>query len=152
MNLNAYSKKVYNYLEENDFDLIENLKLHKSDFGANHLIVELNSINKNSAHHLFLSTEDNRITVGFHNFHCHFYEDNNEDSIIKALDIFHKIKNEEYLIVNSGILPRIQIENLKNGKLVDGVDRSILNFYVTSWSGKYDSKFENKNFLNTHSS
>jgi hypothetical protein len=147
MDLNKYSERIYNYLQLNNFDLIENIKTEKSDFCGNHIRVELKPINENSINPLFLSTEDNLLTVGFHNFHSHFYEDNDID---KAIETFYKIKNEEYLVVNLGLLKRVDVENLKNGKLVDGIIRSTINFYVTSWSGKYDSKFENKNYLNPY--
>lgn len=144
--LNEYSEEILNYIQNEHPELINHVETFKSDFGGNDFIIKLECNNTNSISPLFFSTEDNQLTIGFHNFHCHIQKEN----IKEAIELFYGIKKEKYLVVNYGLLERENVEKLKKGEIVDGVSRNTIDFYITSWSGKYDDKFENKNFLNPY--
>ncbi|WP_147239417.1 hypothetical protein [Tenacibaculum sp. E3R01] len=149
--LNDYSAKVFDYLKKNHPELLEFSKIYKSDFGKNYLSIEIETPNKESASNLILDTEDDQITIGFHCFHSHFDNFNEldfENEIKSATNIFNKILNEELLIVSGELMTVTEVDNLEKGELVGKTNREKINYYVVSWSGKYDKEFENLNFIN----
>src|SRR5690606_3773234 len=103
--------------------LLENISLQPSDFGKNHIFIELITKNENSSSNLFLSSEDNQLTVGFDSYHCHFdsfREQDFEEEIKIALEYFYKILNEELFVVSAGggtttLLTNDEINFIENG-------------------------------------
>lgn len=144
--LNEFSKNILSYIRKEHPELISYINTFKSDFEENDFIIELQSNNKNLTAPLSFSTEDYQLTIGFHNFHCHFPK----EYIKEAMELFYGIKNEKYLVVNYGLLEKEKVEQLKKGKIVDNVPMNTFDFYITSWSGRYDDKFENKNLLSPY--
>lgn len=151
--LNDYSNKVYDYLKKNNRELIENISLQPSDFGKNYIIIKLKSKNGNIDSNLFLSSEDDQLTVGFHRYHCHFdnfLEQDFEKEIKNALEYFYKILNEELLVISADgkvtdLLTNEEIEIIENGQILEGFNYDCITYYVTSWSGNYDRIFKNPN-------
>lgn len=150
--LNEYSKKVYYYLKKESNILIEKISLHPSDFGKNYLLIELDPKSKNTSSPLFFSSEDNMLTVGFCNYHCHFDKFSGQifDEEIKiALEYFDKILHERLLVVSAGgittLLTKEEIAILENGKVLDYFNYDCKNFYINSWSGKFDKIIKNPN-------
>jgi len=151
--LNDYSLKVYEYVKKNHNKLIKNIKLHKSDFGKNHICIELITKNENSASNLIFSSEDNQLTLGFDCFHSHydsFSEQNLEDEIKVALENFYKILNEELFVVSAGggastLLTKEEINIIESGKILERFNYDCITYYVTSWSGTHDRIFKNPN-------
>jgi len=151
--LNDYSNKVYEYLKKNNSKLLENISLQPSDFGKNHIFIELITKNENSSSNLFLSSEDNQLTVGFDSYHCHFdsfREQDFEEEIKIALEYFYKILNEELFVVSAGggtttLLTNDEINFIENGHRLEKFDYDCITYYVTSWSGNYDRIFKNPN-------
>lgn len=151
--LNNYSYKVYKYLKKNNRKLLENLSLQASDFGKNHIFIELITENENSTSNLFLSSENNRLTVGFGNYHCHFDQFSGQDfekEMKIALEYFYKILNEELFVVCAGggastLLTNEEINFIESGHKLEKFDYDCINYYVTSWSGNQDRIFKNPN-------
>jgi hypothetical protein len=151
--LNDYSVKVYKYLKKNHTKLIENSKLQKSDFGKNHIYIELITKNENSASNLIFSSENNELTVGFDCFNSHydsFSEQNFENEIKIALENFYKILNEELFVVCAGggastLLTKEEINTIESGKILEIFNYDCITYYVTSWSGNNDRIFRNSN-------
>lgn len=151
--LNDYSNKVYEYLKKNNTQLLENILLQPSDFGKNHIYVELITKNKNSASNLFLSSEDNRLTVGFDSYHCHFdtfAKQSFEEEIKTAVEYFYKILNEELFVFSAGggattLLSNEEINIIERGQTLEKFNYDCITYYVISWSGNYDRIFKNPN-------
>lgn len=151
--LNDYSNKVYEYLKKNNSKLFENISLQPSDFGKNHIVIELITKNQNSASKLILSSEDNELTVGFDIYHWHFdkfREQDFEDEIEIALEYFYKILNEELFVVCAGggastLLTKEEISIIESGQILEKFNYDCITYYVTSWSGNHDRIFENPN-------
>lgn len=151
--LNDYSNKVYDYLKKNNSELLENISLQPSDFEKNHIVIELKSQNVNSVCNLFLSSEDDQLTVGFDSYHCHF--DNFREHVFEkeikiALQFFYKIVNEELLVVSAGggatgLLTNEEIKIIESGQILEKFNYDCITYYVTSWSGNYDRIFKNPN-------
>ena len=151
--LNDYSNKVYEYLKKNNSKLLENISLKPSDFGRNHIFIELITKNENSASNLILSSEDNELTVGFDIYHCHFdkfREQDFEEEMKIALEYFYKILNEELFVVCAGggastLLTKEEISIIESGQILEKFNYDCITYYVTSWSGKFDKIFKNPN-------
>jgi hypothetical protein len=151
--LNDYSIKVYNYLKKYHKKLVENITLQKSDFGKNHIFIELITKNENSASNLTFSSENNELTVGFDCFHTHFDSFNEQDfekKIKIALESFYKILNEELFVVCAGggastLLTREEINIIESGQILERFNYDCITYYVTSWSGNFDKIFKNPN-------
>ena len=148
--LNDYSKKVYNYLKANHNALLDNISLHSSDFGKNYLLIEIKAHNKNLNSDLFLSSEDNMLTVGFHNYHCHFDKFREQDfnvEIKTALKYFYKILNDELMVVSAGgttdLLTNEELKVLESGQKLEKLDSDCISYYINSWSGSYDRILKN---------
>ncbi|BAO54071.1 hypothetical protein [Nonlabens marinus] len=149
--LNEYSNKVYAYLIKKHSNLVENISIHPSDFGKNHLRLEIKSINENSTHNLFLSSEDNEFTIGFDIYHDHFdsFSSQDFDSEIKvAMDYFNKILSDVLLVICAGgsastLLTNEGIKVLESGQILDSFNYDCITYYVVSWSGHHDRTFEN---------
>ncbi|MFV8379871.1 hypothetical protein [Flavobacterium sp. LB3R33] len=150
--LNEYSTKVYEYLLNNNKELIEYITLFPSDFGKKYINIKLESPNKEQQ--LFLLTEHEELTVGFSDFHCHFDSFANLDfevEIKNAIDCFYKILNEDLLVFCAGgaatmLLSKKEIEKLESGQKIENFKYDhCITFYVSSWSGKYDRVFKNPN-------
>lgn len=151
--LNEYSKRVYEYFKKNTCDLLERITIAPSDFDRNYIEIELVTKNKNSASNLYFSSEHNQLTVGFDNYHCHFdnfSEMDFEQEIKKAIECFYQILNEEFLVVSAGggattLLTHDEVHKLENGHKLERFDYDCINYYVISWSGKFDKIFKNRN-------
>ena len=151
--LNDYSIKVYKYLKKHHKKLLKNISLQPSDFGKNHIFIELITKNENSASNLTFSSEDNELTVGFDCFHSHydsFSEQNFEYEIKIALENFYKILNEELFVVCAGggastLLTKEEINIIESGKILERFNYDCITYYVTSWSGNHDRIFKNPN-------
>ena len=148
--LNDYSKKVYNYLKANHYALLDNISLHSSDFGKNYLLVQIRAHNKNLNSDLFLSSEDNMLTIEFHNYHCHFdnfrEQDFNEE-IKTALEYFCRILNDELMTVSAGgttdLLTNEELKVLESGQKLEKLDSDCISYQINSWSGRYDRILKN---------
>lgn len=153
INLNEYSNKVFEYLQKNNSKLLENVTFKPSDFGGNYIFIEFVTPNENSASNLMFYTEENRVTVGFDSYHCHFYsfEENDFQGEMKsALECFYKILNEEIFVFCAGggattLLTIDEISIIESGGILEKFNYECINFYVTSWSGKHDGTFKNPN-------
>ena len=151
--LNDYSNKVYEYLKKNNIKLLENISLQTSDFGKNHIFIELITENENSASNLFLSSADNELTLGFDSYHCHFDHFSGQDFEVEmkiALEYFYKILNEELFVVSAGggittLLTNEEINIIESGQKLEKFDHDCITYYVTSWSGNHDRIFKNPN-------
>ncbi|MBS7230898.1 hypothetical protein KHA90_07660 [Flavobacterium psychroterrae] len=151
--LNDYSNKVYEYLKKNNSKLLENISLQPSDFGKNHIFIELRSKNKNSSSNLYFSSENNELTVGFDGYHCHFdsYSDQDFKEEIKiALDYFYKILSEELFVVCAGggtttLLTNQEIDIIESGQTLEKFDYDCITYYITSLSGDHDRIIKNTN-------
>ncbi|MCK0114655.1 hypothetical protein [Gelidibacter sp. F63206] len=148
--LNDYSKKVYNYIVANHNVSVGDFSLHPSDFGKNYLLMERKAPNRNLNSDLFLSSEDNMLTIGFHNYHCHFdkmREQNFNEEIKTALEYFNKILNDELMVVSAGgttnLLTKEEIEVLESGQKFEKRDPDCISYRIYSWSGNYDRTSEN---------
>lgn len=151
--LNDYSIKVYKYIKKNHGKLLENIILEKSDFGKNHICIELKTKNENSSSNLYFSSENNELTVGFDSFHSHydmFSELDFKKEIKSALENFYKILNEELFVVCAGggastLLTTDEINSIESGKILEYFNYDCITYYVTSWSGNHDKIFKNPN-------
>ncbi len=148
--LNDYSKKVYNYIVANHDASLGDISLHPSDFGKNYLLMERKATNRNLNSDLFLSSEDNMLTIGFHDYHCHFdkmREQNFIEEIKTAVEYFNRILNDELMVVSAGgttnFLTKEEIEVLDSGQKLEKIDPDSISYRIYSWSGSYDRTFEN---------
>ncbi|WP_432672156.1 hypothetical protein [Flavobacterium sp. SM2513] len=151
--LNVYSNKVYDYFKKNNSKLLENISLQPSEFGKNHIFIELITKNENSASNLVLSSEDNELTIGFDCYHCHFDkfpEQDFEEEMKIALEYFYKILSEELFVVSAGggastLLTKEEISIIESGQILENFNYDCITYYVTSWSGNHDRIFNKPN-------
>jgi len=151
--LNDYSIRVYEYLKIYNCELLKNISLQPSDFGKNYIFLEFITENENSPSNLYLSSEDNRLTVGFGTYHCHFDQfsvQDFEEQMKIAVEYFYKILNEELFVVCAGggvstLLTYEEINFISSGQKLEKFDYDCINYYVTSWSGNKDRVLKNPN-------
>jgi hypothetical protein len=151
--LNDYSTKVYEYLAKNYKELADRVTLLPSDLGKKYVLIKIESPNKEEPSTLYLATEQDELTVGFSDFHCHFdsYSDVGfEAELAKAVQCFYKILREELFVVCAGggastLLTSDEIKMLENGQKLEQFPYDCINYYVTSWSGTHDRVFKNPN-------
>lgn len=147
--LNSYSLRVFEYLEINHTDLLDKLKIHHCDFGKNYLEINIPKVNINATHGLYFSSEDERLTLGFDNYHCHlhnFYEQKFETEIIRSMNLFTRVLNNELFVLRAGgtslFIEKSEIDTLKTGDYKYGKGYNLKNLQVISWTGKYDLEIE----------
>lgn len=150
--LNEYSTKVYEYLLNNNKELIEHISLFSSDFGKKYITIKLESPNKEERSYLYFLSENNELTVGFSNYHRHydgFADLDFEVEIKNAINCFYNILNEELLVLCAGggttmLLSKEAINTIESGQKLENFKYDYcIKFYVTSWSGKHDRIFKN---------
>ena len=154
MELNEYSQNAFNLLKACRPDLVENITIaHCVNFGGHYFEFEVVSPNPNVKSNLFFSTEGERLTVGFDEFHCHsgsFYGCIFVDELKNAMETINRIRSEELIeavyfqrgrVIATALLKRNDPNKLELG-LSDDLRRRCDKVDFISWSGLYDATRE----------
>ena len=100
--LNAYARRVADRLFRHfpDWAQLATTDPHpNADPGA--LLIEVVAKSNNTEHGLYVSTDGDELTIGFHTHHCHFadyHQKGCDIHIENAIEYINQLINEEYVI------------------------------------------------------
>ena len=147
--LNPYSLKVFEYLEKHHSNLLDKITTQPCDFGKKYLEVIIPKLNNGATYGLCFNSEDETLTLGFDNYHCHihqFYEQKFEVEIIRSMEMFTKILDDELFVLRAGgitsLIEKKDISSLRGGVYKYGKEFNLKSLKIISWTGKYDETVE----------